>query len=127
MDKRTKLPQDATNAGLLLFAGLATIFVMPDVSATIKWELAGGFVLGWTVFVVWRFGWDSIAPHLSNIIKLGLQIFLAVLLVFAAYLIANIGYVTWQWVTINGILIVTWLNLIDLLFFGISILFFRQA
>ena len=115
---------DLTAIGLLWAAVLTVVFVLPDVLVSTKYQLAGlasvVTLIGSTVY----FGWERIYARRSFVPVTGIRLSIIAVLLYTGYFLDNLALSTWQFVTVNGVVVVTWWNLFGLLLLFLSALMY---
>lgn len=118
--KRQELLEDIRNFGALWGVGFTADFLAaPD---PLKYLIAGL----WTFVVITGamvyFGWDRLYARRS-FVKVSVAGVIAIgVLIFTGYLVDNLALTTWQWLSVSGVLVVTWTNV-----FGLVLLFMSAA
>lgn len=114
--KRHELLRDLTSFGLLWAAGFgADLAGAPE---SVKYLIAGLWTVAVVIGATAYFGWDRLYSRRSFVKVSVLGVVAIGVLVYTGYLMDSLSISTWQWISFNGLLIVTWANL-----FGLFLLF----
>src|SRR6266568_5039218 len=106
---------------------LIVLFQTPELSVPTKIELAIGISIAAVFGFPLYFMWDQVRRRRSVLLQVALGAILIFLLVYVSYILDYLVFLTWQWVQINGILVVTWVNLLDTFLFLFSLVVYYWA
>ena len=120
--KRHELLGDLTQIGILWAAVVTVVFVLPDLPVSTKYLIAGLWSLATVIGASAYFGWDRLYARRSFVRVSAVGILSIIILLYTGYVIDNLALITWQWLSINGVLVVTWANLFEILLLLISVL-----
>lgn len=114
--KRHELLRDITQLGLLWAAGFgADLAGAPEPT---KYLIAGLWTFVVSIGATAYFGWDRLYARRSFLRVSAFGVVAIGLLVYTGYIIDILALNTWQWISYQGFLVVTWANL-----FGLFLLF----
>src|SRR2546426_3092710 len=115
---------DLTGIGIVWAAVLTVVFVLPDVLVSTKYQLAGlasvVTLIGSTVY----FGWEGIYARRSFVPVTAIGLSIIAVLLYTGYFLDNLALTTWQWVVVNGVVVVTWSDLFGILLLFLSVLMY---
>ena len=111
--KRQELLEDIRNFGALWGVGFTADFAAaPD---PLRYLIAGFWTFAVIMGAMVYFGWNRLYAR-KSFLKVSVFGVIAIgLLIYIGYLMDNLALTTWQWLSYNGVLVVTWTNLFGLL------------
>jgi hypothetical protein len=117
--KRQELLEDIRNFGALWGVGFAADFAAAPEPP--KYLIAGLWTFVVIIGAMVYFGWDRLYARRS-FVKVSVAGVIAIgVLIYTGYLVDNLALTTWQWLSVGGILVVTWANLFGLLLLFMSV------
>jgi len=120
--KRHEILRDVTAFGLLWGTGFAADFAgAPD---PIKYLIAGLWTIAVVIGATAYFGWDRLYARRSFVKVSVLGVFAIGILIYTGYLMDSLSLNSWQWLSVSGVLVVTWSNLFGLLLLFMSTLMY---
>ncbi len=119
--KKEELLRDAGIIGVLWASVLLVILDLPGVAVTTKYLLVILASMVTIVVSVLYFGWDEIYARRSFAVALLLAIYVVGILVYMGFTLDWLVFTTWQWYSVNGIIVVTWFNMLELSLLFLSV------
>ncbi|HEV2118509.1 MAG TPA: hypothetical protein VGS11_00140, partial [Candidatus Bathyarchaeia archaeon] len=117
--KRQEILRDITYFGTLWAAILgADLAGAPE---PIKYLIAGLWTFVVIIGATAYFGWDRLYARRS-FLKVSVFGVIAIgILIYTGYIVDSLALTTWQWLSVSGVLVVTWANLFGLLLLFMSV------
>ena len=89
---------------------LTVLFETPDVALPTKIDIAIAISIAAGFGFPLYFMTDQVRQRRSFLLKVAIALIAIILLAYRGYVLDQIVFITWEWVQINGILVVTWVN-----------------
>lgn len=122
--KKNELLRDVSAFGILWAAVIAAVFGLPDVPVSTKYLLAGFASMATLIGAAIYFGWDRIYNRKSLVKPTVVGVWAIGVLLYTGYLSDSLALTTWQWLSIYGVLVVTWANMFGLLLLLLSVMLY---
>jgi hypothetical protein len=106
---------------------LTVLFVTPVFLVSTKVELAIPISVAAVIAFPLYFMKKQVLRRLSFLFQVLIAVLAVGLLAYVGYVLDLVVFLTWQWVQINNIFVVTWVNMLDIFLFLFSLVTYYWA